>query len=156
MRFFLIIGLFVLSMQAQAQYGFVATGDDAVTGFGSVTNSMGQLIIKLETNKFGSLIQGLQIPIEISKIPVGIDEIQDISAIAYPNPTFDHVKITIPEQYHGPFDVSIIDCHGAIIETHSVKSNDMVISLMHHSAGIYTMAIMKDSKRVSTFSIIKQ
>lgn len=145
----------LLSVTVSAQEAFVATGDDLTTGFGTVNYSVGQLIVKSDSTKNGSMRHGIQIPIELFKIPVGIDEISEIHAEAFPNPTFDHVKIIIPEKYHGPFTVTLMDIKGGILEKHQMNSNEMLLSLMQHSLGTYTIVISQQSKTISSFSIIK-
>jgi hypothetical protein len=151
---FLFVFLLV-SVTVSAQEAFVATGDDLTTGFGTVNYSVGQLIVKSDSTKNGSMRHGIQIPIELFKIPVGIDEISEIHAEAFPNPTFDHVKIIIPEKYHGPFTVTLMDIKGGILEKHQMNSNEMLLSLMQHSLGTYTIVISQQSKTISSFSIIK-
>lgn len=151
---FLLVFL-LLSVTVSAQEAFVATGDDLTTGFGTVNYSVGQLIVKSDSTKHGSMRHGIQIPIELFKIPVGIDEISEIYAEAFPNPTFDHVKIIIPEKYQGPFSVTLMDIKGGILEKHQMNSNDMLLSLMQHSLGTYTIVISQQSKNISSFSIIK-
>lgn len=151
---FLLVFL-LLSVTVSAQEAFVATGDDLTTGFGTVNYSVGQLIVKSDSTKHGSMRHGIQIPIELFKIPVGIDEISEIHAEAFPNPTFDHVKIIIPEKYQGPFTVTLMDIKGGILEKHQMNSNDMLLSLMQHSLGTYTIVISQQSKNISSFSIIK-
>lgn len=151
---FLFVFLLV-SVTVSAQEAFVATGDDLTTGFGTVNYSVGQLIVKSDSTKNGSMRHGIQIPIELFKIPVGIDEISEIQAEAFPNPTFDHVKIIIPEKYHGPFTVTLMDIKGGILEKHQMNSNEMLLSLMQHSLGTYTIVISQQSKTISSFSIIK-
>ena len=151
---FLLVFLLV-SVTVSAQEAFVVTGDDLTTGFGAVNYSVGQLIVKSDSTKNGSMRHGIQIPIELFKIPVGIDEISEIHAEAFPNPTFDHVKIIIPEKYHGPFTVTLMDIKGGILEKHQMNSNEMLLSLMQHSLGTYTIVISQQSKTISSFSIIK-
>lgn len=151
---FLLVFLLV-SVTVSAQEAFVVTGDDLTTGFGTVNYSVGQLIVKSDSTKNGSMRHGIQIPIELFKIPVGIDEISEIHAEAFPNPTFDHVKIIIPEKYQGPFTVTLMDIKGGILEKHQMNSNEMLLSLMQHSLGTYTIVISQQSKTISSFSIIK-
>jgi hypothetical protein len=155
MKWLFLIGFLFVSVQLSAQEAFVVTGDDLTTGFGTVNYSVGQLIVKSDSTKNGTMRHGIQIPIELFKIPVGIDEISEIHAKAFPNPTFDHVKIIIPEKYHGPFTVTLIDIKGGILEKHQMNSNEMLLSLMQRSVGTYTIVISQQSKTVSSFSIIK-
>ena len=155
MKWLFLIGFLFVSVQLSAQEAFVVTGDDLTTGFGTVNYTVGQLIVKSDSTKNGSMRHAIQIPIELFKIPVGIDEISEIHAEAFPNPTFDHVKIIIPEKYHGPFTVTLMDIKGGILEKHQMNSNEMLLSLMQHSLGTYTIVISQQSKTVSSFSIIK-
>ena len=155
MKWLFLIGFLFVSVQLSAQEAFVVTGDDLTTGFGTVNYSVGQLIVKSDSTKNGTMRHGIQIPIELFKSPVGIDEISEIHAKAFPNPTFDHVKIIIPEKYHGPFTVTLIDIKGGILEKHQMNSNEMLLSLMQRSVGTYTIVISQQSKTVSSFSIIK-
>lgn len=155
MKWMFLLVFLLLSVTVSAQEAFVATGDDLTTGFGTVNYSVGQLIVKSDSTKHGSMRHGIQIPIELFKIPVGIDEISEIYAEAFPNPTFDHVKIIIPEKYQGPFSVTLMDIKGGILEKHQMNSNDMLLSLMQHSLGTYTIVISQQSKNISSFSIIK-
>lgn len=155
MKWMFLFVFLLVSVTVSAQEAFVATGDDLTTGFGTVNYSVGQLIVKSDSTKNGSMRHGIQIPIELFKIPVGIDEISEIHAEAFPNPTFDHVKIIIAEKYHGPFTVTLMDIKGGILEKHQMNSNEMLLSLMQHSLGTYTIVISQQSKTISSFSIIK-
>lgn len=155
MKWMFLLVFLLVSVTVSAQEAFVVTGDDLTTGFGTVNYSVGQLIVKSDSTKNGSMRHGIQIPIELFKIPVGIDEISEIHAEAFPNPTFDHVKIIIPEKYHGPFTVTLMDIKGGILEKHQMNSNEMLLSLMQHSLGTYTIVISQQSKTISSFSIIK-
>lgn len=155
MKWMFLLVFLLVSVTVSAQEAFVVTGDDLTTGFGTVNYTVGQLIVKSDSTKNGSMRHGIQIPIELFKIPVGIDEISEIHAEAFPNPTFDHVKIIIPEKYHGPFTVTLMDIKGGILEKHQMNSNEMLLSLMQHSLGTYTIVISQQSKTISSFSIIK-
>jgi len=155
MKWMFLLVFLLVSVTVSAQEAFVVTGDDLTTGFGTVNYSVGQLIVKSDSTKNGSMRHGIQIPIELFKIPVGIDEISEIHAEAFPNPTFDHVKIIIPEKYQGPFTVTLMDIKGGILEKHQMNSNEMLLSLMQHSLGTYTIVISQQSKTISSFTIIK-
>lgn len=155
MKWFLLFGLFFITLDLSAQQSFVVTGDDIKTGYGSVHHSVGQLIITSDSTLRGSIMHGVQLPIELFRNPVGVEEFEDIKAEAYPNPTFDHVKISIPEQYIGPFTISVISANGSMIETHTINANELLITLANQPAGMYTIRIAQDSKTVSSYSIIK-
>ena len=155
MKWFFLIGLSFLTFDLCAQQSFVVTGDDIKTGYGSVHHSVGQLIITSDSTRKGSIMHGVQLPIELFRNPVGVEEYEDITAEAYPNPTFDHVKIVIPEQYQGPFSISVISANGTMIESHTLNAHEMLISLANQPAGMYTIRITQESKTVSSYSIIK-
>jgi hypothetical protein len=75
MKWIFLFGFLLISITVSAQEAFVTTGDDLTTGFGTVNYSVGQLIVKSDSTKHGSMRHGVQIPIELFKIPVGIHEI---------------------------------------------------------------------------------
>lgn len=155
MKYVFLFGFFYMSFQLSAQQSFVVTGDDTNTGFGSVNYSVGQVIITSDSTRKGSIMHGVQLPFELFRNPVGINELHDIQAIAYPNPTFDRVKISIPEHHQGPFSLSLISGNGSIIETQTIYESEFILSLTQHSTGMYTILISKDNRTVSSFSIIK-
>ena len=155
MKWIFLFSLLFFTIDLSAQQSFVVTGDDIKTGFGSVNHSVGQLIITSDSTKKGSIIHGVQLPFELFRNPVGVEEYKDIQAEAYPNPTFDHVKIFIPEHHHGPFTVSVFSSNGTLIESHRVNTNEMLISLSNQPSGMYTIRIAKETKTVSSYSIIK-
>jgi hypothetical protein len=155
MKYVFLFGFFYMSFQLSAQQSFVVTGDDTHTGFGSVNYSVGQVIITSDSTRKGSIMHGVQLPFELFRNPVGIHELQDIQAIAYPNPTFDRVKISIPEHHQGPFSLSLISGNGSVIETQTIYESEFILSLTQHSTGMYTILISKDNRTVSSFSIIK-
>lgn len=155
MKWIFLIAIFFLAIDLSAQQSFVVTGDDIKTGFGSVHYSVGQLIITSDSTKKGSIMHGVQLPIELFRNPVGVEEYEDIQAEAYPNPTFDHVKISIPAKYQGPFTISLISSNGNIIETLHSNTNELLVSLLNNPSGMYTIRISQGSKTVSSYSIIK-
>jgi hypothetical protein len=155
MKYVFLFGFFFMTAQLSAQQSFVVTGDDAKTGFGSVSHSVGQVIITTDTTKKGSVMHGVQLPYELFRNPVGIDELEDIQAEAFPNPTFDRVKITLPEHHQGTCEVSLISIDGSILETHIIDGNEYLLSLSQYSAGLYTILLTKDARTVSSFTIIK-
>ena len=67
MKWLFLIGFLFVSVQLSAQEAFVVTGDDLSTGFGTVNYSVGQLIVKSDSTKNGSMRHGIQIPIELFK-----------------------------------------------------------------------------------------
>ncbi|MFM6955162.1 MAG: T9SS type A sorting domain-containing protein [Ignavibacteria bacterium] len=156
MKWIFLFGFLLISITVSAQEAFVATGDDLTTGFGTVNYSVGQLVVKSDSTKHGSMRHGVQIPIELFKIPVGIHEITEIQAEAFPNPTFDHVKIMIPNTYRGPFSIKIMDIHGRILDNYQMTTAEMLLSLSHYSSGTYSIVIAQQTNIVSSFSIIKQ
>lgn len=155
MKYVFLIGFFCISAQLSAQQSFVVTGDDAKTGFGSVSFSIGQVIVHSDSTNKGSVMHGLQLPYELFRNTVGIDELHEIQAEAYPNPTFDRVKITLPEEHQGTCSVSLVSLEGSILESHAIDGNEYLLSLSQYSPGMYSIVITKDARTVSSFSIIK-
>lgn len=153
------LALFFVVMSIQnvsAQQAFVATGDDVSTGFGSVSFTVGQLVVESDATKKGAVISGIQVPIELFKNPVGIDEtVEGIIVEPFPNPTMDNVKITIPTQCVGPFVISLIDITGSIKKKMIVENHEHTIMLSSEPAGHYSILISEQDKIIASYSIIK-
>lgn len=71
-KYILTTVIFLYSLMAFAQQGFVATGGDASSGNGSVSYSVGQLAYSAYSNTANIIIEGLQQPINISVVPVSL------------------------------------------------------------------------------------
>lgn len=156
MKWFLLLSALFIWNEASAQQGFVTTGDDITTGYGSVNYSVGQLMIVSDSTRKGSVMTGLQIPIEILRIPVGISEDESGTNIeAFPNPTFDQAKISIDKQQIGPFLISIIDMKGTIKDQIEITNNEHIVSLSDYPSGTYSILISKLGITIATYSIIK-
>jgi hypothetical protein len=139
-----------------AQQAFVVTGDDVSTGFGSVSYTVGQLVVESDTTKRGAVISGIQLPIELFKNPVSIDESVDgIIVEPFPNPTMENVKISIPTHCMGPFVISLIDITGSIKKKMIVQDHEHTIMLSNEPAGHYSILISQQDKVIASYSIIK-
>ena len=153
----LTIFFVVMSIQnVSAQQAFVATGDDVSTGFGSVSYTVGQLVVESDTTKRGAVISGIQLPIELFKNPVSIDEsVEGVIVEPFPNPTMENVKVTIPAHCMGPFVISLIDITGSIKKKMIVQDHEHTIMLSNEPAGHYSILISQQDKVIASYSIIK-
>jgi len=153
--FVLLFAVFTIA-DLSAQHAFVVTGDNVKTGFGSVTMTVGQLVADSDTTRRGSVMSGIQLPIEIFRNPVSIDDFEEhISIEPYPNPTFDNIKIGIPVRFNGPFSITLTDISGHEIEKIMSDEHDHMFSLTHVSTGQYTIIIANQQKIIASYSIIK-
>lgn len=156
MKWFIAPLMIMLGNVCVAQQGFVVTGDNVATGFGSVSFSVGQLITVSDSTAKGSVLQGIQVPIEIVRIPVGIEKSeQEIVTEPYPNPTFEHVKVSISDALSGPFVLTLIDLSGTILETIHINHHECILSLSRYSAGTYSLRVDSQGRSIALYSIIK-
>lgn len=156
MKWFIAPFMIMLGNVCVAQQGFVVTGDNVATGFGSVSFSVGQLITVSDSTAKGSVLQGIQVPIEIVRIPVGIEKSeQEIVTEPYPNPTFENVKVSISDALSGPFVLTLIDLSGTILETIHINHHECILSLSRYSAGTYSLRVDSQGRSIALYSIIK-
>ena len=140
-----------------AQQSFVVSGADAKTGFGSVSVSVGQIITISDSARRGSISHGVQLPFEILHLPVGVnnDISNNIKAEAYPNPTFDFLKISIPDDYMQHI-VRIADMNGSILFTQEFIGKELLLPMNRYASGMYIIDILENDSILSSFRIIKQ
>ena len=139
---------------AFAQESANASGGNATGSGGSVAYSIGQTVYTYETGFNGNTSQGVQQPYEIYS--VGIDEDQSyISVATFPNPTLNYIMLEIIDYSIEEIEYLLIDIEGKIIQNKSIHNSHTKIDLSTYSKGIYFIKIIKESKEISTFKIIK-
>ena len=152
----LLLGLGQIGLKAQDV--IPASGGNASGDEGTVSYTIGQVIFSTQNSSNGSVVQGVQQPIEISV--VGIDYIKEITltCFAYPNPTTDFLILKIEASTSlsiQSLSYQFFDISGKFIESKSVNSNETIISTGNLLPTIYFLKIIYGEKEVKTFKIIK-
>ena len=152
----LIVFCFLGSIAAgiNAQSDIVASGGDASGTGGSVSYSIGQIDFITKTGTGGMLTEGVQQPYEIT-IVTGNDEKRiNLSAVVFPNPTSDYVKLRI-ENMDVMLHYALFNGNGRMIDKNRVINNPAKINMSSLNAGTYYFKVFSDEKILKIFKIIK-
>lgn len=141
----------------QAQEGISATGGNAlVSGQGTVSYSVGQVVHTTNTGTTGSILQGVQQPFEISVV-TGIEKARDIDLLvsAYPNPTTDHLILRVDHLEGSDFSFQLFDMSEKLLESKRLSDNETSIDMSKFTPAIYFLKVIENNKEIKTFRIIK-
>lgn len=148
------IAFLVLPFTLLAQQDVMAAGGNATTSSGSVSYSIGQVIYTNESNADGSMNQGVQQPFSIT--PIFVEEsMKEIVVELYPNPTRDHVLISIPKLRRG-MTISVFDIQGSLIEERPVQSSQTLLFVNDWPAAHYIIRLCDDTRTCAEYKLIKQ
>lgn len=134
-----------------------AAGGEAIGVDGFSSYSIGQILYSTHTGSNEFIIQGVQQPYEISEITGIQDEIGVQSEInLFPNPTENDLSLSIIDSDISFFQYFMYDMNGKLLHSNSVSKNTVPIVMNNLSKGGYIIRIMKNSKEVKTFKVLKK
>ena len=139
------------TLELSAQENTVASGGKATGSGGTVSYSVGQVVYTTNTGTNGSLSQGVQQPYLVSTT-VGINE-TSIQLNAYPNPTTNNLTLTTDDSES--LSYQLFNIQGAEISSKTLNSKTSNISLEGHPPATYFLKVIKNSKVIKAFKIIK-
>jgi hypothetical protein len=148
----LVLGLTGL----QAQEVIATAGNNASGSEGSISYSVGQVVCQTNNSTYGSEIQGVQQPYEISIIS-GIEAANKISLSisAYPNPTSNFLTLSIDNFELSDLTYQLFDIKGRLIQTNKIEADKTSISTINLVSATYFLIITQNNNEVKTFNIIK-
>jgi len=145
------------SIAGFAQESAVATGGDASSSDGSVSYSVGQVLVERTSDGTYNVTPGVQQAYEVSEV-VGLHEnvISNLELNAYPNPTTDGVTIGIPNFGNEALSFSLIDATGRQIQKGQITSANTSVEMSNLEPATYFIKVSELSQPVKTFKIIKR
>jgi len=151
----LFLGLGLTGLLAQESVN--ATGGNASGSGGSVSYSVGQVAHQTHAGTNGSVAEGVQQPYEISvvsaiKEAIGIN----LSVTAYPNPTTDHLTLSVDEFELSDLAFHLYDINGRVLQNGKITSDRTSIAMGNLAPATYYIKVVQDNKEIKTFKIIKQ
>jgi hypothetical protein len=123
---------------------------------GSVSYSLGQIMVTMIDGAQGSIAHGVQQPHEISVV-TGITDSNEILLVlsAYPNPTTDNIQIKIEAGVFKDLCFQLLDIQGRLLDNDRIIKNETSISMNNLLPSTYLLKIMEGTKEVKVFKIIK-
>jgi len=140
----------------QAQNVIPATGGNASGSGGSVSYSIGQVVFTTITGTNGSIVQGVQQPIEISLVSE-IDDNPDIilQCLVYPNPTTDNLTLKFKNFKPENWSYQLYDIRGNLLEDKKVDGDETKIKFGNLAPAIYFLKVSSGKNEIKTFKVIK-
>jgi len=157
-QIFIIFSLIFISipMNNYAQSGTNASGGEGSGNGGKVSFSIGQTSYNSYKASNGSVSEGVQQPFEISVLSTqeNMEGIQ-LAINAYPNPTSDHLTLSISNFDETNLSFQLFDIQGRMILNESITNSTTSISMTNLVASTYILKIFQKNKDLKTFKIIK-
>lgn len=146
---------FVLNgIAAYAQSDIVPFGGDATDGSVTVSYTVGQVAVQVNSDGGTTIYEGVQQPYEIQII--GIDNYPGITlnAMVYPNPTTSNLQLTISnEEFEG--EVKMFDTNGKYLFSKKIERSTTEIPMSDFATGTYFVNVCKGQQMLKSFKVIK-
>jgi hypothetical protein len=143
--------------ELQAQSSINASGGDTVSGGGSISYSLGQVVYDAPTGATDFLFSGVQLPYEIYVI-IGIEKHDDINLVwsVFPNPSSDFLIIKTLDLSYSGSTYQMFDINGKLLDSGNIEGYETFITLKKTGAGIYFLKVINGHREIKTFKIIKK
>ena len=149
--------LFGYGTTLQAQNSIPATGGNATGTGGTVSYTIGQVAYTPISGTTGNIIQGVQVPYEISVL-TGIEKASGIilEMSVYPNPADSYVTLKVEKYDTDNLKYILYDMNGMRFHEEKVEGNETQIQLGYILPGTYLLKIVDNKKEIKIFKIIKK
>jgi|AntRauMFilla1563_2_1112583.scaffolds.fasta_scaffold08693_3 hypothetical protein len=150
-----LLCLFLNSISIYSQQAFNSIGASYSSNAGSLTYSVGEIILDFKPSTAGSVSEGIIQPQEIfSALNTDYNAIS-LQYKVYPNPTSDFLQLTLDNTLDN-LRYELIDISGRIISKKTIRSKKTIINLKNISVGFYFLKLTRNNQLIKNFKLIKQ
>lgn len=142
-----VCGMFIKGI-AIAQFATLAGGGEGSGPGGTVSFSVGQLVVESTEDSEGSISPGVQQTYESNE--VFINEVYLNTVKVFPNPTTHFIELSFDTPFNG--SLIVYDLNARVVLEQRVNELTTVIDAQSWSAGTYMIQLFDE---VGTFSIQK-
>lgn len=121
---------------------------------GSISFSIGQVVIENTINTTGSISQGVQQAFEITTLNLEENNL-NLSLSAYPNPTQTQLILHIGNYNQEKLKYNIVSSDGKLLSQGSIQSIETIIDFLQLPKALYFIEIQQELSKIQTFRIIK-
>jgi len=149
--------LFFALGNIHAQEAIPTTGGEASGKGGTASYTVGQMVYTTYAGTGGNTIaQGVQQPFEISVV-TGIENAENIDLIisAYPNPTTDHLTLSIDDLDLSKLSYQLYDMQGKLLKNAKITGKQTSIVMSNLVPATYFVKVIRGNTEIKTFKIIK-
>lgn len=149
----LLITLLFSSFLSNAQEVIATQGDYFSNTNGSITFTIGEVVVETLSNGSNSITQGFNNQAEL--VVLGVDDIENnFQALVFPNPVTDILQLDV-EDYTG-LNYRVYDLQGRLISSKNILETKTNINLSKYSDGIYLLLLLNENnQKLKTYRIIK-
>jgi len=151
-KWFLAILIF-WNVQSIAQFATLTGGGQGFGPGGTVTYSVGQLVVTSTEDSEGSISPGVQQSHESNMVFINESGF-DNSVSVFPNPVSDVIQMKFEKTFTGQILVS--DANGRILVNQAVNDELIVIDSKHWNNGVYMLQTQTETNTFSIHKIIKK
>lgn len=151
----LSIVMFLITGTLPAQQVIATSGGAGQNASGSITYTLGEVVIETYNGTDKKLTQGFQ---QSRLIITAVSEIKGLSytVTAYPNPTTNFIKIKLEKDFPEIIDYLLMDINGKVITSGKIENGETDISFESHVVGTYFVKMIQDKKEVKSIKVVKQ
>jgi hypothetical protein len=149
----LFILLSLVGFQLMAQSSTVCSGGEGSGPGGTVSFSVGQLVVESTIDSEGSISPGVQQSYESSSVYVN-EPLFDNTLVLYPNPTTQFIQLDFGKIFTG--QVMVFDAAGNVIFNQNVNTMKSRIDASGWSSGLYMVHVVKGNESAAIHSVLKQ
>ena len=155
MKIIVLTTTFVLTTFLIYSQQTVVTAGGNLTGNGTVSYTIGQIITTTNTGNNGSVSQGIQQSIELFTLVNPDLKTLTLRAIIYPNPTKDKIVLVLSDHNLTALTYQIFDISGRLVTKGNVEKENTTLAMKDFSIGVYILKVNQNSKQLKVFKIIK-
>lgn len=137
-----------------SQKTITVSGGNA-SGVGSVSYTVGQLMVSTNTSTNGSVTSGVQQSFELFTLVNPALKTITLSAITYPNPTKDKIILSLTDNELKSLSYMVHDINGRLVRKGKVNKENTSIEMKDLSSGVYLLKVNQNKKPLKVFKIIK-
>ena len=156
MKYPLLAVLGLASSVLTAQEAFVSSANEALGAGGSLSYSVGQLIISSQTTANTTIDVGIQLPLQIVTLSNPEVTSVQLTAKAYPNPSTDFVFLSLTEASYEEMEYALYSMNGSLVCQSNVTASETSIDLRTLAVGTYVLRVTQHQNEIKTFKIIKK
>jgi hypothetical protein len=147
--------ILLISGNICAQQVLSSTGGSGQNTSGSISYTLGELVIETRNDGSRVLTQGFH---QTEILVTALHELSntDIPIVAYPNPTHDFVTLKFEYSEIGNIEYILLDLRGRLLFREKLTGNEAKISFQSYGPGCYFIKVSVNGKEIQTFKILKK
>lgn len=146
---------FSCSSLTKAQQGILTSGANINNGSGSVSFSIGQIEYKEFSHSSGSIIQGIQQPIDLLLVGRNTITQNELDFRVFPNPGASNIILKVKPKHFENISIQVYDLKGILILEQNLIDPETIIPIDKISPGNYFITVSENHGIVKTLKFIK-